>query len=94
MRKTWGILIVATLIAAPSMAQQVTIDYARDFDFEAVKTFEYVDSEQSNAANPLMADRIQQMIRKELVEPPKPSIQATQTFHCPGEQERCTLAFS
>ena len=68
MRRALGLAAVALLVAAPSFAQKVTIDYARDFDFEAVKTFEYVDSEQSNAANPLMADRIQQMIRKELVE--------------------------
>jgi hypothetical protein len=68
MKKALGILIVLGMAATPALAQKVTIDYAHDFDFSSVKTFEYVDTEDSNAANPMMNDRIQAMIIKELKE--------------------------
>jgi len=68
MKKTLGIAFVALLIAAPSFAQKVAIDYAHDFDFESIKTFEYVDTKESNSGNDLMARRIETMIKKELVE--------------------------
>ena len=56
------------LIATPAMAQKVTVDYAHDFDFSGVKTFQYVDTQESNAKNELMAGRIVEMIKKELRE--------------------------
>ena len=68
MRKTWGILILATLIVAPSMAQKVTIDYAHDYDFESIKTFQYVQTKDTDVDNPLMDERIKNAVIKELQE--------------------------
>ena len=68
MRKTLGLVFVVALIATPAMAQKVTIDYAHDFDFKSIKTFQYVDTPETNSKNQLMADRIASMIKKELTE--------------------------
>ena len=68
MKKTLGILIVLGMAATPALAQKVNIDYAHDFDFSSAKTFQYIDTEESNATNPMMNDRIQAMIIKELKE--------------------------
>lgn len=66
MKQALGALVVLVLAASPALAQKVNIDYAHDFDFSSVRTFQYVDSAESNARNPLMADRIQAMIREKL----------------------------
>jgi hypothetical protein len=64
-----GILFVFAAIALPAFAQKVTIDYARDFDFESAQTFQYVDTDESNIQdNMIMADRVVSMIKKELRE--------------------------
>jgi len=42
MKKVLGLIFILALVAMPAMAQKVTIDYAHDFDFEAIKTFQYV----------------------------------------------------
>ena len=68
MKKALGILAVSAVIAVPSMAQKVTIDYARDFDFEQVKTFAYVATDESNAGNDLVDDRIKNLIIREMKE--------------------------
>ena len=68
MRKTFGLVFVLAMIAAPAMAQKVTIDYAHDFDFSSVKTFQYVETEGSNPSNQLMADRVTTMLVKEMQE--------------------------
>ncbi|MFV2071836.1 MAG: DUF4136 domain-containing protein [Thermoanaerobaculales bacterium] len=68
MKKILGLVIVLGLAATPAIAQKVTIDYAHDFDFEAAKTFQYVDTKDSNVKNPLLADRIEAMIKKEMRE--------------------------
>ncbi len=68
MKKTLGLVFILALAATPAMAQKVTVDYAHDFDFSGVKTFQYVDTEDSNARNELMAGRIVEMIKKELRE--------------------------
>ena len=61
-------MAVAVLVALPAAAQKVTIDYAHDFDFAAVKTFQYVEASTSTAADPLMDERIQEAIKRQLVE--------------------------
>jgi hypothetical protein len=61
-------MIAIGLAAVPAFAQKVSIDYAHDFDFDAVKTFQYVDTMETNAAESLMAGRVRDMIIKELVE--------------------------
>jgi hypothetical protein len=68
MKKTLGLIIVLGMAATPALAQKVNIDYAHDFDFESVKTFQYVNTEESNSTNPMMADRIEAMIIKEMKE--------------------------
>lgn len=68
MKKVLGLAVVVGLAASPALAQKVTIDYAHDYDFNGPETFQYVDTEESNAANPMMHDRIVAMIKKELKE--------------------------
>jgi hypothetical protein len=68
MKKALGLVFVLALVATPAFAQKVTVDYAHDFDFSGVKTFQYVDTKESNAKNDLMAGRIVEMIKKELRE--------------------------
>ena len=66
MKKVVGLLIVLGMVAVPSFAQKVTIDYAHDFDFESAKTFQYVDTKESNAQNEMMAGRIKDGIIEQL----------------------------
>jgi hypothetical protein len=61
-------MVVMGMVATPALAQKVTIDYAHDFDFKAVKTFAYVDTEESNSSNSMMNDRIAAAIKRELTE--------------------------
>jgi len=68
MKHLLGIIMVAALVAVPAVAQKVTIDYAHDFDFEKVQTFQYVDTPDSNASNDLTNDRIRDAILRELKE--------------------------
>ena len=69
MKKALGLVFVLALAATPAMAQKVTIDYAHDYDFEAIKTFQYVATDDSDVkGNDLMDQRIEDMIKKELRE--------------------------
>jgi hypothetical protein len=69
MKKVFGLIFVVALIATPAMAQKVTIDYAHDYDFDSIKTFQYVDTQESNVqGNDMMAQRVTDMIKKELRE--------------------------
>jgi hypothetical protein len=60
--------MVLGLAATPAFAQKVFIDYAHDFDFDAVETFTYVDTQDSNSDNPMMHDRITAAIKQRLTE--------------------------
>jgi hypothetical protein len=66
MRKTFGLMIVLAMAATPALAQKVYIDYAHDFDFSTVDTYQFVDTEESNAENSLMHERIVAAIKQEL----------------------------
>ena len=69
MKKVFGLFVALILMAAPAVAQKVRIDYARDFDFDSVQTFQYVDTEDTAIKdNSIMADRVVSMITKELRE--------------------------
>ena len=68
MKKALGLVFVLALVATPALAQKVTVDYAHDFDFSGMKTFQYVDTRESNSKNELMAGRIEELIKKELRE--------------------------
>ena len=58
MKKMLILMIALAIVAAPSIAQKITIDYARDFDFEQIKSFTYVDTPDSNTGNGLADQRI------------------------------------
>ena len=67
MKKTLILAALVALIAAPTLAQKVNIDYAKDFDFDSAKTFQYVDTKDSNVqGNEIMANRVASMIRQQL----------------------------
>jgi hypothetical protein len=66
MKRALGTMIVLGLAATPALAQKVTIDYAHEYDFSSVKTYQYVETEESNAANPMMHDRITSLIKEKL----------------------------
>jgi hypothetical protein len=67
MKRALGIVIVLGLAATPAFAQKVTIDYAHDFSFEEVKTFAYVENDESKAQNPMMHDRIVSLLKAKLI---------------------------
>ena len=54
------------LLASPSLAQKIDIDYAQDFDFDKVETFAYVTTEDTNSVDSLMHGRIEEAIVEEL----------------------------
>ena len=66
MKRTLGLTIGLLLIASPALSQKIAIDYADDFDFGQVETFAYVETEDTQAADTLMHDRIKQAIVDEL----------------------------
>lgn len=66
MKRALGLVFVVALVATPAMAQKVNIDYSHEFDFSKVKTFEYVDTKESDSKDPLMDQRIQGLIEQKL----------------------------
>lgn len=66
MKKTLFLLAVLALVTMPSMAQKITIDYAHDFDFGAVKTFTYVETKDSDLQDSLTDTRMENAILREL----------------------------
>ena len=64
MKRLIGIAFL--LAVTPVAAQQVTIDYAKDVDFKAVKTFQYTETKETNAPDQLMAGRIVTDLKAEL----------------------------
>lgn len=66
MRRVAIALFAVSLIAAPSFAAKVEIDYAERFDFQSVDTFLYVATWEAQVSNTLMAERIASMIQREL----------------------------
>ena len=66
MTRLIGVVVVLGLAAAPAFAQRVVLDYAHDFDFKSVRTFQYVDTTDTNIQDSLMADRVVSAIKKEL----------------------------
>jgi hypothetical protein len=68
MRKVLGLAFIVVLLATPAQAQKVTIDYSHEFDFKSVKTFQFVVFEESEVKNPLMAERIVNLVKQSLTE--------------------------
>jgi len=68
MRAKLGLMIGLLLVAAPAFAQRITIDYDDQFDFDTVKSFQYVETKETNDPNQLMDGRIRDAIIRELTE--------------------------
>jgi len=60
------LLVGLGLTATPVFAQKVVLDYAHDFEFTSTKTFQYVDTKDTNIQDSLMADRVVSAIKREL----------------------------
>ena len=65
---TAQLFIVLALASSPALAQKITIDYAHEFDFSSVETFQYIRTEESNAPDDLTDNRIKNAIIRELAE--------------------------
>ena len=68
MKRLPALFLVLAMVAVPSIAQKVTIDYAHDFDFDPVKTFAYIAPTDSGARDQLSDNRLRSAIIKELKE--------------------------
>jgi len=68
MRAKLGLMIGLLLVAAPTFGQKITIDYDDQFDFDTVKSFQYVETKETNDPNQLMDGRIRDAIIRELTE--------------------------
>jgi hypothetical protein len=76
-----------------SGVKNTSIDYAHGFDFGTIETFHYVDSPESNIQdNPLMADRVVNLIKKELGEAGLQEVEENPdlfvTYHFASEERR------
>jgi hypothetical protein len=67
MKKILGMLFALSVVASPALAQKITIDYAHEFDFSTIKTFQYNVNQDGVARNPLVDDRIKSAIIQQLV---------------------------
>jgi aryl-phospho-beta-D-glucosidase BglC (GH1 family) len=68
MRKMLRALFVILVASTPGMAQKITIDYAHDFDFSSIETYQYVRTDESNAPDERTDNRIKNVIIRELHE--------------------------
>ena len=80
-------------MASSTWAETVTIDYSHSFDFNSVKTFQYVETEESNIkGNDMMADRVVTMIKKELREGGMAEVQSNPdlyvTYHFSSQERK------
>lgn len=67
-RKIVPLLVIMIVVSIPALAQKITIDYAHDFDFSSVETFQYVRTAESNAPDEITDNRIKNAIIRELFE--------------------------
>ena len=68
MKKTLGLVVAFALVAGYALAADTSIDYAHEFDFEGVKTFEYMQTSESNATDSFTDGRIRAAIIRALSE--------------------------
>ena len=66
MKRMFLLVVALAVVATPSIAQKITLDYAHDFDFSGVKTFTYVEPSDSKAGSDLTNDRIKSAIIRQL----------------------------
>ena len=66
MKRMLLLMIALAIVAAPSVAQKITIDYAHDFDFSQVETFTYIETQDTDLQNTLADSRLEAAILREL----------------------------
>jgi hypothetical protein len=66
MKKTLFLVVALAVVAVPATAQKITIDYAHDFDFSRVKSFTYVETQDTDLQNTLADSRLENAILREL----------------------------
>ena len=65
MNRMFALAAALCLLAAPSFAQKVTVDWDKDFDFDSINTYQWVEPKEA-PANPLMQQRIQEAMQYHL----------------------------
>ncbi len=65
MNRKLALAAALCLLAAPSFAQKVTVDWDKDYDFDTIKTYEWV-SPQVSPTSPLMQQRIEEAMQYHL----------------------------
>ena len=93
MKKVFPFVVVAMFLAIPALAQDVNIDYARGFDFAGIKTFQYVDTEESNINdNQIMHDRVVSLLKQDLRQGGLTEVESDPdifvTYHFTSEQRK------
>lgn len=68
MKRLFLSMLALAVVTSPAVAQKITIDYAHDFDFGAVKKFTYVSTEDTKIGNDLADARLRSAIVRELTE--------------------------
>jgi hypothetical protein len=68
MKNALTLAFALAIAATPALAQKITIDYAHDFDFSSLETYEYVNTKDTNPSNELTGNRIKNAIIRELSE--------------------------
>ena len=70
MSNSLKLVLVLMLLSVPSLAQKVYIDFDREVEFRAYRTFAFFDHEENNLAveAPLVHDRIVSLIREKMTE--------------------------
>jgi hypothetical protein len=66
MKSTTGLLLVLTLSSMPAMAQKITTDFARDFDFTSIETYTVNGIPSEDPSDQLTDDRTRHAIIREL----------------------------
>jgi hypothetical protein len=66
MKKMLFLMVALAVVAVPATAQKITIDYAHDFDFSQVKSFTYVETQDTDLQNSLADSRLENAILREL----------------------------
>ena len=84
---------VAVLLAAGSVAaQEIKIEYAKDVDFETVKTFQYSETEDTNIEDPAMDERIVADLKAKLIDGGLSEVQDSPdiyvTYHVTREEKQ------
>ena len=65
MNRTFALAAALCLFAAPSFAQKVTVDWDKDYDFDSINTYQWVEPKET-PVSPLMQQRVEEAIQYNL----------------------------